>query len=487
MSEESRRPRDWWMIPTLWLGGGLIYLSLLGNRFIGDDYTALSIFRHYRTESFFRTILYGGNDFFRPLNMALVMARGAVFGDNPLYYVIANILMHLANTTMVFLLARRLFKNSLATFAAAALFLVAFSHYEAITWISGSITLFVTFFALLTLYSHMRYREGAGGAWLGLSIAGFVLAFLTQEAAIALALLLPLYDLVIAKREERGKSFWYPYIIYGILLTAYVALQFGWAYRFVGGESPYRAGWHVLTNIPDYWVWLWMPNPRHPYVAGVLGVLPRPLLIFYWVLAAGVTLTLPLIIVLAALRKLSRPQLYSFLAALAALVVYLPFAIKISARYPYLPSVGISLFAAGVFAGAWGWMKERSKKAWQWVLGIVAGLYLATNALGLVLIQREFVRVSTLTERLAHEVGERIDLMDEDVVFIEDLPAHVHLREAVHWFWNPEVEVLASNDAYRDTPKTLEGTRQSFACRGGTLYCMRFTDGRLVLVSSERL
>lgn len=475
------------LIPGLWIAGFVLFIPLLKNRFIGDDYTALSIFTHYRAEPFFRTVLYAGNDFFRPLNMALIMARGAVFGSNPLYYVIANVIMHLANTTLVFLVARRLFKNTLATLAAAALFLAAFSHYEAITWISGSITLFVTFFVLVSLYGHVSYRQTEKRGWTLLALAGFILAFLTKETAIALPFIMLACDLLLVPGKKKKPEFFLPYFGYVILLGFYLVVQTGWALRFAGGDSTYRLGWHVLSNIADYWVWLVMPNPRHPYVAGALAALPRPLLWAYWSVAGAAALTLPLVIVLAVLKKLKHELLWCFLAALAALLVFLPFAVKISARYAYLPSVFMSLFAGGVFAGAWNRLKERRHKPWRWVLGAVLGLYLAGNSVGLVLIEREFVRVSTLTERLAIEVGELVKLADEDVVFIDGLPAHVHLREAVHWLSNPEAEVLASNDAYRGTPKTLEVARCLYKNRGGTLYYMRFEEGKLGLVSSESL
>lgn len=488
---EGKKSR--WAIPGLWLTGALAFLPMLGNRFIGDDYTALSIFRAYRSKPFFQTVLYGGNDFFRPLNMALIMARGASFGDNPLYYVIANIILHLVNTTMIFLIARRIFKSSLAAITSAALFLVAFSHYEAITWISSSVTLFVTLFMLISIYGHVRFREKGGIGWLIMTIAGFIAAFLTKETAISLPFILLACDLILVKKEKRCKAFFYPYAIYGVLLAAYLVIQTGWAVRFMGTDSIYKAGWHVLTNAADYWVWLWMPNPRHPYVAGVLSVLPKGMLAGYWIAAGTVALMLPLIVVLASLKKLRGPLLWSFIAAILSLLVFLPFTIKISARYAYLPSVFIALFAGGLFSRVYFYLKgrrekgRRARRVWQGILVAIGSIYLLGNIAGLLLIQREFVRVSTTTQRLAIKVGELVGLEDKDVLFIDGLPPHIHLKEAVQWYWNPNVEVYATNDAYRGTPKTLEDTRRFYSGRETTLYFLRFEEGGLVKVSSEPL
>ena len=496
MGKVAVKRRDWWVIPVVWVTGALLFLPLLKTRFIGDDYTALSIFTFYKSKPFLHTILYGGNDFFRPLNMALIMARGAVFGDNPIPYVIANIFLHLVNTTLVFLIAKRLFKRTvaslLAAVAATAAFLVAFSHYEGITWISSSITLFVTFFVLISIYGHVKFREENRIGWLILAIAGFIGAILTKETAVSLPFLLLAYDLILVGKKERARRFFYPYIAYGVLFAAYLAIQTGWALRFVGGDSIYRPGLHILTNIFDYWVWLWIPNPRHPYVAGALSVLPRGLLVAYWILAGALALTLPAVIVLACLKKIKRPLLWSFIATFLSVLVFLPFTIKISARYAYLPSVFIALFGGGLFSRVYFYLREKGRRekgrrVWQWLLAIVGSLYLAGNVVGLVLIQREFVKVSRTTERLALQAGEIVQLEDEDVIFIEGLPSHIHLREAIQWYHNPTVHVHADNDKYRDTPKTLGATRQFYKDKPSDLYYLRLEVEKLVLVSSEPL
>jgi len=479
--------KDLWLIPGLWAAGVLTFLPLLWNRFIADDFTALSIARFYRSKPFFQTILYGGNDFFRPLNMALIMARGALFGDTPLPYVIANILLHLVNTTLVFLIARRIFKKALAAAAAGLLFLAAFSHYEGIIWISSSVTLFMTLFVLASIYGHIRFRERGKSGWLILAIGGFIAAFLTKETAVCLPFLLLAYDLIMVQRKDRGKGFFYHYVVYGVLFAVYIAVQTGWAMRFMGSGSVYRPGWHVLSNIADYWVWLWMPNPRHPYVAEVFSILPGGVLVIYWIIAGAVALTLPLIVVLASLKKLSRSLLWSFIVTVLSLLVFLPFAIKISARYAYLPSVFIALFAGGLFSRVYFYLKEKGRRAWQGILVAIGSIYLLGNVAGLLLIQREFVRVSTTTEQLALQVGELVELTDEDVIFIEGLPSHIHLREAIQWFHNPTVHVHANNDAYRSSPKTLEATRWFYRYSEANLYHLRFENDNLLLLSRESL
>jgi hypothetical protein len=60
MDKAAVKRRDWWVIPVLWAAGALLFLPLLRTRFIGDDYTALSIFRFYRSKPFLETILIWG-------------------------------------------------------------------------------------------------------------------------------------------------------------------------------------------------------------------------------------------------------------------------------------------------------------------------------------------------------------------------------------------------------------------------------------------
>lgn len=487
MDDAKVRNRQWLILATLWLAGIIIFLPLLKNGFIGDDYTALSIYEAYKSKPFLETVLFGGNDFFRPLNMALIMARGALFGGTPLPYVIANVILHLVITTLGFFTVRRVTKSLTAPTAAALLFLVSFSHYEGITWISSSVELFAVLFILLSLYGHIRFRQEKGKGWLVLSLASMILAFMTKETSAALPFLILSYDLVMVERKERGKGFFWPYAGFGFLFALYLLVQTGWAMKFVGGDSPYRPGWHILTNVFDYWVWLIMPNPRHPYVAGVLGVLPGPLLIAYWVLAGVAALTLPLVVVLASLKKLSRVQLWCFLATIISLVVFLPFSVKISARYAYLPSIFFAAFAGLIFSRVWDHFKQKGRRVLLWIAGICAGLYLSANAAGTLLVEREFVKTSGLTQKLAREVVQTVDLAEHDVIFIDGLPSHVHLHEPVDWMTGKDLVVLASNDAYRGTPRDLETAREKYAESGSSLYYFRFAGDSLSLVSREPL
>ncbi|MBN2379549.1 glycosyltransferase family 39 protein [candidate division WOR-3 bacterium] len=481
--------KEFLTIPALWGVGILLFLPLLRNRFIGDDYTALSIHRAFRHAPFFKTLLYGGNDFFRPVNMALVMARGEVFGPNPVPFVIFNIVFHLINATLVFLIARKLFDKTIAAIGSAVLFLVTFCHYEGITWISSSITLLVTFFVLISFFSHINFRRTGKLYWVVTALLAFVLAFLTKETAVSLPFLILVYDLFFSTAEERRRfRFYSPYLIYGLLFIGYILVQTQWALRFASaGDSIYRPGWHVITNIVDYWVWFWMPNPRHPYVADVLKVLPQPLLISYWVLAGIAVLSLILVIVLAALKRLSRPLLFSFLATFISLLIFLPFAIKISTRYAYLPSAFFVMFAAGLFTKGFYYLKERGKRVLKILLSVVAGLYLGANTFAILLVQKEFVKVSTLTEQLALQAGDKVDLENQDVIFIEGLPSHIHLREAIQWFHNPTLHVHADNDMYRGTPLTLEDTRKFFAGSEANLHHFIFSADSLILDSSQPL
>ncbi len=487
MDEAKASTRQWWILAALWLAGIIIFMPLLKNGFIGDDYTALSIYEAYKARPFLETVLHGGNDFFRPLNMTLIMARGALFGGTPLPYVIANLFLHLVITTLVFFTVRRVARSLTAPAAAALLFLVSFSHYEGITWISSSVELFAVLFILLSLYGHIRFRQEKGKGWLALSLASMVLAFMTKETSAALPFLILSYDLVMVKRDERGKGFFWPYLAFGLLFALYLLVQTGWAMKYVGGDSPYRPGWHIFTNVFDYWVWLIMPNPRHPYVAGVLEILPRPLLILYWLLAGATALTLPLTVVLASLKKLSRAQLWSFLATIISLLVFLPFSIKISARYAYLPSIFLAGFAGLIFSSIWEYFRQKGRTALLWITGICSGLYLSANVAGTLLIEREFVKTSGLTQRLAREVVGTADFAERDVIFLDGLPSHVHLHEPVDWMTGKDLVVLASNDAYRGTPRDLAAVREKYAESGSSLYYFRFAGDSLALVSRETL
>jgi len=117
-------------------------------------------------------------------------------------FVGGNVLLHLANTVLVFLLSWRLAgRNAFVGFFSAALFALHPMHVESVAWISERKDLLYVFFLLVGLLCWDRHLEGryveerrAGGAWVAGAFAAFLLACLSKSAAVVFPVLLLLLD-----------------------------------------------------------------------------------------------------------------------------------------------------------------------------------------------------------------------------------------------------------------------------------------------------
>ena len=89
--------------------------------------------------------------YYRPLNRATYLFDYRVAGMNPAWYHGVNILIHLGNVILLYLLSIRLLRNWYAALVAALLFAVHPVNSEAVNFISARNTLLALFFSLASL------------------------------------------------------------------------------------------------------------------------------------------------------------------------------------------------------------------------------------------------------------------------------------------------------------------------------------------------
>ncbi|MEI8356551.1 MAG: oligosaccharide flippase family protein, partial [Deltaproteobacteria bacterium] len=127
------------------------------------------------------------------------------FGMNAWGFHLINVLIHILNSWLVFVCARRLRLAYAWALFAAAVFLVHPVQTEAVACVSGISNLAVTLFMLLALWVYLcaraRGRVFVGGA-LGLCVA----AFFTKEQAVLFAGVLLLYEFLY-RRETSWTKF----------------------------------------------------------------------------------------------------------------------------------------------------------------------------------------------------------------------------------------------------------------------------------------
>lgn len=156
------------------------YGNSLGNAFVSDDHELERQLPTINTQ-------YILNRPFELLRNVLYVSIYKLFGLQPFAFRFTNILFHLANTILVFMLIRKLVKETTAFFS-AVLFAVHPILVESVIWISGGVYPQYSFFFLVSLVTYLySYRRRKLYV---MSVIFFVLSLLSSDKAIVL---FPLY------------------------------------------------------------------------------------------------------------------------------------------------------------------------------------------------------------------------------------------------------------------------------------------------------
>jgi tetratricopeptide (TPR) repeat protein len=98
-----------------------------------------------------------------PLTWISHMGDCQLYGLNPAGHHLTNLLFHIANTLLLFLLLRRMTGSLWRSACVAALFAWHPLHVESVAWASERKDVLSTFFFLLTLLAYVRYAEKSEG------------------------------------------------------------------------------------------------------------------------------------------------------------------------------------------------------------------------------------------------------------------------------------------------------------------------------------
>ncbi|MBI4850339.1 MAG: tetratricopeptide repeat protein [Acidobacteria bacterium] len=178
----------------------LCFWNVLGGDFVVDD--RFTIVEHELIKSFstlpklFISNYWGDhypNGLYRPLTSLTYAFNYFLNGLNPWGYHLVNILLHIANSLMIYWLVNHYSQiNKLALFT-AIIFTVHPIHTEAVSNISGRAELLTANFALLSWISYLLSKENS--RYYPFSLAFYFLSLIAKESGITLIGVLILSDL----------------------------------------------------------------------------------------------------------------------------------------------------------------------------------------------------------------------------------------------------------------------------------------------------
>jgi tetratricopeptide (TPR) repeat protein len=124
-----------------------------------------------------------------------------LFGLNPAGYHLINVLFHMVNALLLFLVLREATGKLWQSFWVAGLFALHPLHVESVVWISERKDVLCAFFWMLTMLAYVRYARGRKCWYLGV-IVFFTLGLMSKPMAVTLPFVLLLLDYWPLRRIE---------------------------------------------------------------------------------------------------------------------------------------------------------------------------------------------------------------------------------------------------------------------------------------------
>jgi len=143
---------------------------------------------------FFSSELVEKSSNWHPLTWLSLMLDYQIFGLNPQGFHLVNLLFHVMNTILLFLVLRRMTKTIWPSAFVACLFAIHPLHVESVVWITERKDVLSTFFWMLTMGAYSYYVEHPGLRRYFFVLLFFILGLMAKPMLITLPFVLLLLD-----------------------------------------------------------------------------------------------------------------------------------------------------------------------------------------------------------------------------------------------------------------------------------------------------
>jgi Tfp pilus assembly protein PilF len=358
-------------------GTAALYFPAAGFKFADSD-DLQYIVENYRINSGFSLAGvtwcfhagYAAN--WHPLTWLSHMLDCQLFGLNPGGHHVTNVLFHVANSVLFFLLLQQMTAATWRSAMVAALFAWHPIHVESVAWIAERKDVLSTFFWLLTLIAYVRYADNlrtqisSYKSYYALSLTLFALALMSKPMVVTLPFLLLLLDWWPLRRLQSSEIQQriiekIPFFVLAACCCVLTVVS-----QAKGGaiQSLDQVPLHFRTynTVVSYWRYLGkLAVPVN--LAAIYPIGPGPRSIWF---AAGAAFGLLIVSVVAIALRRTRPYLlvgwFWYLGTLVPVIGLVQVGGQTMAdRYTYVPSVGIFIlvcWAAHDCVKVWGKGRE---------------------------------------------------------------------------------------------------------------------------------
>jgi hypothetical protein len=345
----------------------LVYFPSLFYHFVGEDYTALiKIITSSRLKQVFAFYWPGplAGGYFRPLEwipfvLGYILA-GLPLPPNPAWqaghflfaYHLLNILFHLGNVFLVYLIASFILKSRTYSALTALIFAVHPINAEVVCWVAIFGDIAFVFFSLLSLILFAQFylteRKIPSLLYYFGSCLSFILALSAKEAALSLPLLIILVGIFLRQIQaiphQKQKRF--SWLTYFIIVALYSLLR-----KFLFHEAA-SAWWDLITKFPQqiYKLIYYLRDLIFPLDLAPLkqffyqySLLPLAIIFAFVLVFLFIYIFLPKF-------KQNRILLFSLLWIIVTLILPLLAPFAPARRHLYFPLVGYSLFLVNLIS-----------------------------------------------------------------------------------------------------------------------------------------
>lgn len=272
-----------------------------------------------------------------------------LFGLNPGMHHLSNVLIHTANSVLLFLLLRWMTGSLWASAFVAALFAVHPLRAESVAWVSERKDVLGAFFWMLTLLMYVSYTKKPGIARFALILLVFVLGLMAKPMLVTLPFVLLLMDYWPLRRfsKKTASLFWEKIPLFALAAASSIVTVFA---QKSGG---------LVRSLETYPLDVRIANALVSYIKYIgLTILPRGLAFHYpypesvpvWQ-TAGAVLILTGVSVFVIRKRETFPFFLVgwlwYLGTLVPVIGLVQVATQALAdRYTYIPSVGFCMMIA---------------------------------------------------------------------------------------------------------------------------------------------
>jgi hypothetical protein len=190
---------------TFWSLKGCDFIGLDDNIYVYENAYVQSGLNWDSIKQAFSSELTNTSGQWLPLTWLSLMLDYQIFGLNPSGYHIVNLLFHVMNTILLFLILRRITKKLWPSAFVACLFAIHPLHVESVAWITERKDVLSTFFWMLTLGAYSYYVESPGFRRYCFVFLFFALGLMAKPMLITLPFVLLLLDYWPLQRFQETK------------------------------------------------------------------------------------------------------------------------------------------------------------------------------------------------------------------------------------------------------------------------------------------